>query len=62
MERFVALKEVLRLTSLSRSQIYRLIEAKKFPSAVPLGPHRKAFLERELREWMDARIAERAAA
>ncbi len=60
-ERFLPLREVLARTSLSRSQIYRLIASGDFPKAVPLGA-RRAFLESEIQEWMDARIAERAAA
>ena len=58
-DRFVSLKEVLRLTSLSRSHIYRLMEARTFPRRIPLGPTRKAFLESEVVAWMDARIDER---
>ncbi len=58
-ERFVSLKEVLHLVSLSRSQIYRLMDSGGFPKRVSLGPHRKAHLESEILAWMDARIAER---
>ncbi len=60
-ERFLSLKAVLELTSLSRSQTYRLVAEGTFPASVPLGS-RVAWLESEVSAWQDARIAERAAA
>ncbi len=58
-ERFLQLKEVLRRTSLSRAHTYRLIKAGSHPRPVPLGPHRVAFLESEMEDWMAQRIAAR---
>ena len=60
-DRFLQLRDVLHLTSLSKSQIYRLIASGGFPKPVALGS-RKAYLESEVVAWQDARIAERAAA
>jgi prophage regulatory protein len=60
-ERFIAMKEIPRLTSLSRSQIYRLIKDGDFPRPVALGS-RKAYLESEIIAWQTDRIAERDAA
>ena len=60
-ERFLQLRDVIHLTSLSRSTIYRLIASGDFPKAVALGS-RRAYLEPEVVAWQDARIAERAAA
>ena len=58
-ERFVSLREVLNRTSFSKTHVYRLIRAGRFPRSVPLGPGRVAFLESEIENWMAARVAER---
>ncbi len=59
-DRFLPLREVLHRTSLSRSQIYRLVSAGTFPTSIALGA-RRAWLESEIAAWQEARIAERAA-
>ena len=46
----------------SRSHVYRLINAKKFPQPVHLGVGRVAFVETEIDNWIKERIAERDAA
>ena len=58
-KRFLSLRDVLHRVSLSRSQVYRLMEAGTFPKRVPLGPGRKAHLESEIVAWQNARIEER---
>ena len=58
-ELFLQLREVLRRTSLSRTHTYRLIKAGTHPRPVPLGPHRVAFVESEIDDWMAVRIAAR---
>ena len=59
-ERFLALPEVRRLVGgLSKTQIYTRMGRDEFPRPVPLGNRRVAWLEREVREWMEVRIAER---
>lgn len=55
-------KEVERLTALSRSRIYALMAAGDFPKPVQLGAMSVAWLEIEIREWIAARIANRAGA
>lgn len=55
-ERFINLRDVLDRTSISKTHTYRLINAGKFPRPVPLGPHRIAFVESEVDEWMDSRL------
>ncbi len=52
-------KEVERLTTLSRSRIYELMAKGKFPKPARLGSMSVAWVEAEVREWVDARIAER---
>ena len=55
-ERFIPLRAVLSITSFSKTHIYRLINAGKFPRQVPLGPHRVAFVESEVDAWVNARL------
>ncbi len=55
--RFLSMKAVVAKTSLSRSQIYRLIKDGDFPQAVPLGG-RVAYIESEVTAWIEARIRE----
>ena len=47
--------------SYSRVHIHRLVGAGKFPRPIKIGENRTAWLERELDEWLDAKIAERDA-
>lgn len=59
-ERLISLREVLTRTSLSKTHTYRLISAGTFPSPVPLGPRRVAFIEREVNDWLQSRVDARA--
>lgn len=56
--RLLHLKEVLNRTSLSRSHTYRLVAEGTFPASVSLGS-RVAWVEAEVQDWIDARIAAR---
>ena len=55
-ERFISMDEVIDRVSFSKTHIYRKIADGTFPRPVPLGPHKIAFLEREIVEWMADRI------
>ncbi|NGN43488.1 AlpA family phage regulatory protein [Mesorhizobium sp. CGMCC 1.15528] len=57
----VSLNDAARMTSLSRTFINRLRAIGKFPLAVPLGERRVAFVKAEVMEFINARIAARAA-
>ncbi len=57
----VSIKDACRLTSLSRSAINQARTQGRFPQAVPLGAKRIAFVEEEICEWINARIAARPA-
>ena len=46
----------------SRSQLYRLIRAGKFPKPIRLSENRVAFCEHEIDAWIELKIAERDAA
>jgi predicted DNA-binding transcriptional regulator AlpA len=61
--RFVSPRRASDLTSLSTRQISRLVEAGQFPVPLRLGAGRNgriAYLESEVRQWLLARLGERA--
>lgn len=57
--RFIKLKEVINITSLGRSTIYKFIAEDKFPKSISLGDRAVAWVEEEITEWMEARLTER---
>lgn len=56
-ERFMRLPEVQHVTGISRTHIYRLIAAGKFPKPVPLGTQSVAWLASEVDGWIQDTIA-----
>jgi prophage regulatory protein len=56
---FLRLPEVKRRTGLSRSTIYEGMAKGTFPSNVPLGPQGRGWVDSEISEWQQRRIAER---
>lgn len=54
----IRLPEVQRRTSYSKAWIYRLMSQGKFPSSVKIGTRAIAFVESEIDEWINQRIAE----
>lgn len=57
MPRLLRLDAVKDITGLSRSTIYA---DANFPRSVKIGERAVAWVEDEIREWVDARIAERS--
>lgn len=56
--RFLNIEQVLQKTSFgSKSSIYDLERIGQFPSRIPLWGRRVAWLESEVVEWMNSRIA-----
>lgn len=55
-ERFMRLTEVVRVTGLSRSQIYRLMGRKEFPATIPLGPCTVAWRQSQINGWICEKI------
>ena len=53
------MNEVLDRICLSKTHLYRKINAGQFPRPVPLGPWKVAFLESEIEAWMAARLQAR---
>ena len=56
----ISMADVRARTTLSKTHIYRLIKWGEFPEPVPVGPHRRAWIEREVNEWIAERISQRA--
>ncbi|MEH6589165.1 MAG: AlpA family phage regulatory protein [Halioglobus sp.] len=59
--RLLRVKEVLMLTGLSRSYLYALSSDGRFPRSVSLVPGgtSRAWVEAEVQDWLNERIAER---
>ena len=60
-KRLIRIREVMNLTSLSKSYIYQLTAQKRFPKRVSLvkGGSSVAWLESEVLVWIDERLNER---
>ncbi|RUO17995.1 helix-turn-helix transcriptional regulator [Aliidiomarina haloalkalitolerans] len=60
-KRLIRLREVMELTSLSKSYIYQLSAQGKFPKRVNLvkGGSSVAWLESEVLAWIEERLTER---
>lgn len=56
--RFIRVKEVLSITSLSQSELYRRIKANTFPVQVKLAPGHVVWVLSEVDNWVAERIAE----
>ncbi len=55
----LSVNEAADRCALSRVHLYRLIRRGDFPQPVEVAPRRVAFLEPEVEEWIDRRIAAR---
>ena len=54
-ERLLPMRVVTAVTSYSPSSINRLIDSGDFPVPLRLGPHKVAFRESEVRDWVSSR-------
>ena len=54
-EQFLRIREVLRLTGLSRSTLYVMVNENQFPVPVRLRARAVAWRASQVREWMDTR-------
>ncbi|WP_313611674.1 helix-turn-helix transcriptional regulator [Pantoea piersonii] len=54
----IRLPEVQRRTGYSKAWIYRLLKEQRFPQSVKIGSRSIAFVESEIDEWINQRIAE----
>lgn len=61
-DRLIQVKEVIRLTSVSRTQLHRLVKAGSFPRPCKIGTARKAWSLEDVQRWIADRRAEANAA
>lgn len=54
----IRLAEVQRRTGYSKAWIYRLLKENRFPQSVKIGSRSIAFVESEVDDWINQRIAE----
>ena len=56
--KLIRISEVIDRTGFCRAWIYRLIKNNSFPAPVKTGERSIAFIESEIDEWINQRIAE----
>ncbi len=54
--KLIKLDEVMALTSLGRSTVYKFIAEGKFPKQVSLGSNCVAWVEDEVKDWISSKI------
>lgn len=54
--RLIRLKEVINLTGLGRSSIYKFMEEGRFPESISLGERAVAWEISEIEEWISIKI------
>ena len=54
--KILRLKDVIAKTGLSRSHIYALLSAGKFPKPIKLSPRCIGFLESDIDNWLSEKI------
>ncbi|REC94964.1 helix-turn-helix transcriptional regulator [Kushneria indalinina] len=57
--RLLKLKDVMFLTGLARSTVYKYIAMGTFPKPVSLGERNVAWVEDEINNWIESKIKER---
>ena len=62
MKKLLKIKDVLSHVPVSRSQLYAMIAAGRFPKPIHLGGSGSFWVLEEVESWLDARIAENRAA
>lgn len=56
-ETLLRLPKVEAVTGYKRSTIYRLIKENRFPAPISIGPRATAWIESEVAQWIEQRIA-----
>lgn len=54
----IRFSKVQKRTGYSKAWLYRLMNQQRFPAAIKIGPRSIAFIESEIDEWINQRIAE----
>jgi len=52
------IKDVIKVTGLSRSTIYRLMDQDRFPKSIKLSQRIIGFLEEDIEQWIQERYQE----
>lgn len=60
--RLMRIREVLKLCGLSRTTLYREIKLHTFPAQVKLSARSVGWLQDDVMQWLDARVAQRGPA
>lgn len=58
-KRFLRKRQVMDKTGLPESSLYAEVTGGNFPNPVKLSANRVAWLESEVDDWMDAKLAQR---
>ena len=58
MQKIYRLKNVIEVTGMSRSTIYRLMDQDKFPKPIKLSQRIIGFLEEDIDQWIQERYQE----
>jgi prophage regulatory protein len=53
LQKMFTIEQVVEITGLSRTSIWRHVKTDKFPAPVKLGEHRTMWLESDLIEWQE---------
>ena len=54
--KLLRLRDVIKMTSLTRTTIYNYMAEGKFPKNIHLGPKISVWIEREIEEWINSQI------
>ena len=54
--KLLRLRDVIKMTSLSRTTIYDYMAEGKVPKNIHLGPKISVWIEREIQEWINSQI------
>jgi prophage regulatory protein len=57
--KIIRLQQVMEMTGLGRSTVYKYVSGSLFPKPIPLGGRSVGWLESEVKEWILDRIEER---
>ena len=57
--KLLKLQQVMAITGLARSTVYRYCTEKDFPRPVQLGNRNVAWVEAEIQEWLEQKIHQR---
>ena len=55
-DKLLRLRDVIKMTSLSRTTIYNNMAKGKFPKNIHLGPKISVWIERKIQEWINSQI------